>query len=112
MRSGDHSPLSLQKGFKEIWFPFLLSLGVEYYVYIIYSSLRDKYYVGYTSDPESRIAEHNSGATVSTRNGKPWSLLYKEKFPDKSSAIKRENQIKKMKSRKYIENLIRTLPVG
>ena len=80
---------------------------MEYYVYIIYSSSRDKYYTGYSQDPEARLIEHNFGATTFTRRGIPWVLVYKEKCINKTAAIKRENQIKRMKSKKYIENLIR-----
>lgn len=85
---------------------------MEYFVYIIYSSSRDKYYTGYSSDPKGRLQEHNLGATISTRTGRPWTLVYEEKFDDKSAAIKRENQIKKMKSRKYIDELIRNKSAG
>ena len=78
---------------------------MEYYVYIIYSRLKDRYYTGYSSDPRERLSEHNLGATPSTRAGRPWTLVYTEEFREKSAAIKRENEIKKMKSRKYIEHL-------
>ncbi|HPF04342.1 MAG TPA: GIY-YIG nuclease family protein [Bacteroidales bacterium] len=81
---------------------------MDYYVYIIYSSSRDKYYTGYSEDPDERLIKHNLGATISTRTGKPWTLVYKEKCINKSTAIRRENQIKKMKSRKYIESLIKS----
>jgi hypothetical protein len=33
-----------------------------YFVYIIYSAKRDRFYVGYTSDINSRLIKHNSGA--------------------------------------------------
>lgn len=85
---------------------------MEYYVYIIYSSAVDRYYIGYTSDPDARLIEHNLGATTSTRKGKPWILVYKEIYPNKTLAIKRENFIKRMKSRKYIENLIKDKSIG
>ncbi len=84
---------------------------MRYSVYIIYSQSSDKYYTGYSHDIESRVAEHNMGATISTRNGIPWKLVYKEECEDKSSAIKRKNMIKKMKSRKYIEKLIKSKSV-
>ncbi len=82
---------------------------MEYYVYIIYSPSRNKYYIGYSQNPEERLMEHNSGATTSTRSGKPWALVYKEKCLDKIAAIRRENKIKKVKSRKYIESLINNI---
>ena len=78
-----------------------------YFVYIIYSEKRDRYYIGYTSDIASRLAKHNSGATTSTKSGRPWILSYKEEYSEKREAIKREKEIKKQKSRKYLENLIR-----
>ncbi|HAF29172.1 MAG TPA: excinuclease ABC subunit C [Bacteroidales bacterium] len=78
-----------------------------YFIYILYSQKRDRYYVGYTSDVNSRIVKHNSGATTSTKSGIPWSLVYIEEYQEKSEAIRREKAIKKKKSRKYIEDLIR-----
>ena len=55
---------------------------------------------------ERRLYEHNIGHSKFTSTGVPWILKYKEKFPDLASAKKREAQIKKMKSSKYIERLI------
>jgi putative endonuclease len=79
---------------------------MKYYLYILYSQSRDRYYTGFSSNPEERLVEHNLGATTSTRTGRPWRLVYIEEFDNKSAAIKRETTIKRMKSRKYIENLI------
>jgi len=79
---------------------------MKYTVYILYSQSKDKYYTGYTHNLEARLLKHNGGATPSTRRGIPWILVYKEEYGDKTSAIKRESQIKKMKSRIYIEKLI------
>jgi len=79
---------------------------MKYYTYILYSEKTNKYYIGYTSDINSRLEKHNVGGTTSTRSGRPWKLMYFETFDNKSEAIKRENEIKKKKSRKYIEFLI------
>ena len=38
--------------------------------------------------------------------GIPWKIVYKEKYNTKSEAMKREYEIKRKKSRKYIESLI------
>jgi putative endonuclease len=85
---------------------------VKHYVYILYSQSKDRYYTGFSANPEERVAEHNPGATPSTKPGRPWTLAYTEGFDDKSMAIRREREIKAMKSRKYIETLIRTQRVG
>jgi len=85
---------------------------MSFFTYIIYSDSKDKYYVGYTQDIETRLAKHNNGATRSTRPGRPWILVYSEKYTEKSAAIKLEIGIKKMKSRIYIEQLIRKTQNG
>jgi len=45
---------------------------MKYYIYILYSQSRDRYYIGYTHHPQERLEEHNLGATASTRPGRPW----------------------------------------
>ncbi len=85
---------------------------MNYTVYILYSQIKDKYYIGYSQNPAERLLEHNAGATPSTRPGIPWIMVYKEEYADKTAAIKRENIIKKMKSRKYIERLISDISAG
>jgi putative endonuclease len=73
-----------------------------YFVYILYSSKTDKYYIGSTDDLESRLKHHNYGATPSTKSGAPnWNIVHKEILPDKSAALKRELEIK----RKNPENI-------
>ncbi|MCH7558822.1 MAG: GIY-YIG nuclease family protein [Planctomycetes bacterium] len=52
-----------------------------WHLYIIEKS--DKYYTGITTDLKNRLRQH----------GNP-PLLYKETFPDKHQAAKREKQIK------------------
>ena len=76
------------------------------FTYIIYSAKLNKYYVGAATDLERRIYEHNIGHSKFTSLGTPWVLKYKEEFTTLQEAKKREMVIKKMKSRKYIENLI------
>lgn len=79
---------------------------MHFYTYIIYSSKSDRYYIGSASDPKSRLERHNAGATPSTKAGRPWKIVYEEVFENKQDAIKRENYLKRMKSRIIIENLI------
>ncbi|SKB57757.1 putative endonuclease [Lachnospiraceae bacterium] len=54
------------------------------------------YYTGITTDPERRLKEHNfseKGAKY-TRARRPVKMVYTESFPDRSSASKREWEIK------------------
>ncbi len=77
------------------------------FMYILYSEKLGKYYIGSCINMERRLYEHNIGHSKFTSTGLPWILKYKEEFPDFISAKKREAQVKKMKSSKYIETLIR-----
>ncbi|EZH73903.1 excinuclease ABC subunit C [Aquimarina atlantica] len=75
-------------------------------VYILFSETIDMYYVGHTANIKDRLVRHNQGRSKSTKRGIPWRLMYSESFKTKPEAYQREMQIKKKKSRKYIENLI------
>ena len=76
------------------------------YLYILYSESHDRYYVGHSADLEERLQQHNRGTGKSTKAYRPWKIIYKESFQNKSEAQKREYEIKRKKSRKYIEWLI------
>ena len=84
----------------------LAPLIMLYFVYIIYSATRDRYYTGHTDNLPKRIEQHNNGYESSTKSGVPWKLKYTEEFKTRSEAMKREYEIKSKKSRKYIEKLI------
>jgi putative endonuclease len=54
-------------------------------------------YTGITTDPERRLAEHNTGGGAAyTRARLPVLLIYKEIVPDRSSALRREHAIKRL----------------
>ena len=76
------------------------------FMYILFSEKVNKYYIGACKDLERRLHEHNIGHSKFTSTGIPWQLKYKEEFETVQEAKRRELAIKKMKSRKYIENLI------
>ena len=76
------------------------------YTYILYSEKIDRFYVGACLDINDRLYQHNAGRSTFTKTGIPWSIVYKEKFDNLREAKTRELEIKKKKSRKYIERLI------
>jgi putative endonuclease len=79
---------------------------MSFLVYIIYSSQLDKYYVGYTEDITLRLTQHNKGISTFTSKASDWVLRYTEGYENRQTAHQRELEIKKKKSRKYIEWLI------
>ena len=79
---------------------------MTYCCYIIYSAKLDRYYVGHTEDIDIRLTQHNSGISKFTSKANDWLLVYQQLFTTREGARKRENEIKKKKSRKYIEWII------
>jgi putative endonuclease len=78
-----------------------------YYIYILFSQKTNRYYIGSTDDLDRRLKHHNAGSTPSTKAGVPdWEIRYTETVFDRATALTRELEIKKKKSRNYIEWLI------
>ncbi len=75
-----------------------------YFVYILKSLKDHKRYIGFTSDLERRILEHNSGLVKSTRNRKPFELIYTEEFEIKEQAMAREKFFKSGKGREFLKS--------
>jgi putative endonuclease len=76
-------------------------------VYVLHSEKYDKLYIGCTSDLIQRLLSHNQlarkGWTVKYR---PWKLIYSEELTDKSTAMKREKELKSHKGRDFLRSLI------
>lgn len=54
-------------------------------------------YSGWTTDPVRRTATHNSGrGSTYTRLHRPVTLVYHEELTDRSSAMRREYQLKQL----------------
>ena len=79
---------------------------MPYFTYILESQMNGRYYVGSCEDVEVRLKRHNEGATPSTKPYRPWCVAWVEQHTCKTDALKQELQIKRMKSRQYIERLI------
>ena len=78
----------------------------KFYTYIIYSPSLDQYYIGHTENVENRLFRHNNSGSKFTKKTNDWVVKYTEEFSTKAEAATRELEIKKKKSRKYIQWLI------
>jgi len=77
------------------------------FVYILYSSTLDKYYIGETSSPPAeRLKKHLTNHSGFTAKAKDWKIVYTEQHQSETGAKKREAQIKAWKSREMITKLI------
>jgi len=77
-----------------------------YTVYILKSLKDTKHYIGYTSDLDRRIEDHNRGKSKSVKHRGPFKLIYKECFMTKKEALFRERQIKRYKGGEAFKKLV------
>lgn len=83
---------------------------MSYYVYIL-RTVKNTLYTGLTTDLDKRLKEHRglkSGGAKYTKAFGASEIVYKEEYPSRSEATKREIQIKKL-SRKQKETLVLTM---
>jgi len=86
----------------------------KYFVYIIYNSECDKYYIGQTNNIIRRLEEHND-KTKNKYTSKylgEWKMVYEEEFCNRKEAMLREKFLKKQKNKKFYNRLCNINLVG
>jgi putative endonuclease len=73
-----------------------------YYVYVLKSQKDGAGYIGFTSDVERRVRQHNEGLVTSTRHRIPLELAYYEAYKSNEDARARERSLK-LRSRAYTQ---------
>ena len=103
--STESTPTSCLEVIRFFWLIFLSFMCCSFY--ILFSASRNAFYVGHTCDDLSeRLRKHNSNHKGFTGVNVDWEVVYFESFPDKSTAYKREREVKSWKSRKKLMELI------
>ena len=73
-----------------------------HYVYILRSEVEPgRHYVGLTSDPNRRLAEHNEGKSIHTNKFKPWEKVVEIGFDDPAKATAFEKYLKSGSGRAF-----------
>lgn len=67
-------------------------------VYLLKSSKDGGFYIGCTEDLERRMREHQEGVVDSTKDRRPFMLVYYEAYLDKDPAQQRERNLKEFGS--------------
>lgn len=67
------------------------------FVYILGSAREDdrRTYVGWTTDLDRRLEQHNSGTGAKSTRGRSWALLYAERYETRHDAMSREWHLKR-----------------
>jgi putative endonuclease len=70
---------------------------MDCFVYVLGSSGQDRLltYVGWTNDPDKRLARHNAGTGARSTRGRFWALLHVEQYATRSEAMSREWHLKR-----------------
>ena len=76
------------------------------YVYVLKSEKDGKLYIGCTSDIQNRIEYHDAGKVFSTRNRRPFVLIFKEEYRDKYEAYNKEKYYKTAKGKRELKKKI------
>jgi putative endonuclease len=108
---GQHSKY-LQKAFTEkglymLATIFTLCNNMNFYVYILQSTVDNHFYTGYTKNLEERIDQHNAGKVKSTKNRRPLKLVYFEGCLNQQDATHREKYLKTTYGKRYIKNRLK-----
>ena len=80
---------------------------MNFTVYILFSEIKNRYYIGFTSNIDDRLKRHNQKSKGFTGNVDDWKLVYTENYPTKEEAVQRELKIKSWKSKIKIQELIK-----
>lgn len=72
------------------------------FVYILKSVVTPhEYYVGVTSDPQTRLAAHNDGLSPHTAQHRPWRMLVVIEFDEEEPALQFERYLKTGSGREF-----------
>jgi len=79
-------------------------MGAPWFVYVLVSTRSARTYVGMTTDPERRLAQHNGerpGGARATRAGRPWRIAVEYgPYDGRGEALRVERSVKELRGRK------------
>lgn len=83
-----------------------------YYTYVLQSMKDMGFYTGSTADLKLRLEQHNRGLVESTKDRRPFELIYYEACLDQSDAIKREKYLKTYHGKMFLNRRLKSYLTG
>lgn len=83
-----------------------------YHVYVLQSLKDGNLYVGFTTDLENRLKQHNAGRVYSTKSRIPLELIYYEACINQKDALHREKYLKTAYGKRYLKSRLRNYFTG
>jgi predicted GIY-YIG superfamily endonuclease len=77
-------------------------------VYILYSAVVDRYFVGFTTQFKRQLERHNGGENAHTKSGIPWKAVLKESYESKKEAHLRLQELRGSSDRSELATAIRS----
>ena len=76
-----------------------------YYVYVLRNP-EGRLYIGFSTNLQKRVHEHQINEGGWTRGRGPWELVYYETFKYRFEALRRERNLKRGKSNKELRSML------
>ena len=83
-----------------------------HYIYVLQSVRDKKFYTGYTKNLKLRFNEHQKGRVESTKDRKPFKLIYYEACLNQQDATHREKYLKTYHGKSFIRKRIKSYLTG
>ena len=79
-----------------------------YYTYVLQSEKDNGFYIGFTKNLKLRFEQHNKGIVDSTKDRRPFSLIYYEACLDQSDATRREKYLKTYNGKRFLARRLKS----
>jgi len=83
-----------------------------YYTYVLQSLKDMDFYTGYTQNLKLRFEQHKKGSVESTKDRRPFKLIYYEACLDQNDAIRREKHLKTYHGKMFLKNRLKSYLTG
>jgi putative endonuclease len=83
-----------------------------HYTYVLQSKKGNNFYTGLTENIKLRFEKHNNGLVASTKNRRPFNLIYYEACLDREDAAKREKYLKTYHGKMFLRRRLKSYLTG
>jgi putative endonuclease len=83
-----------------------------YYVYVLKSGKDKKLYTGYTNNLKLRFEQHQKGKGESTKDRRPFKLIYYEACLNQQDATHREKYLKTYHGKTFLRKRLKSYLTG
>ena len=83
-----------------------------YYTYVLQSMKDGDFNTGTTENLKLRFEQHNNGFVESTKDRRPFKLIYYEACLDQNDAAKREKYMKTFHGKMFLRNRLKSYLTG